>query len=97
MNDASRTPTPRHHQAVARREQILSTAVKLFGTQGFAATTTRQIAQAAGITEGLIFRYFPTKVSILHTLANERDSLAHATLSQDIVNTCDHFTVADKP
>jgi AcrR family transcriptional regulator len=50
----------------------------LFATHGFAATTTRQIALAAGITEGLIFRYFPTKVSILQTIANERDALGAA-------------------
>ena len=78
MNDASPKLTARQQQAVARREQILSTAVKLFGTQGFAGTTTRQIAQAAGITEGLIFRYFPTKVSILQAISKERDSLAQA-------------------
>ncbi len=77
-DNASRKLTTRQQQAIARREQILSTALRLFGRQGYAGTTTRQIAQSAGITEGLIFRYFPTKASILHTIAKERDVLAKA-------------------
>ena len=76
MVTTSRQLTPRQQQAAARREQILGAAVRLFGTHGFAGTTTRQIAQEAGITEGLIFRYFPTKAGILHALASERDALA---------------------
>lgn len=70
--------TARQQQALERREQILSTALKLFGQQGYSATTTKQIAQAAGITEGLIFRYFPTKVSLLQAIAKDRDPLAQA-------------------
>jgi len=77
-DNASRKLTTRRQQAIARREQILSTALGLFGRQGYAGTTTRQIAQSAGITEGLIFRYFPTKASILHAIAKERDVVAKA-------------------
>jgi AcrR family transcriptional regulator len=44
-----------------RRQQILETAMDLFGHQGYLGTTTRQIAEAAGVNEAIIFRHFPTK------------------------------------
>ena len=66
--------TSRQRQAAARREQILKTALKLFAAQGFAATSTRQIAKEAGIAEGLIFHYFPTKASLLAALLENRRS-----------------------
>jgi AcrR family transcriptional regulator len=44
-----------------RRQQILEIAMELFGRQGYLATTTRQIAEAAGVNEAIIFRHFPTK------------------------------------
>jgi len=69
-----RQPTARQQQAAARREQILKTALKLFAAQGFDATPTRQIAKEAGIAEGLIFHYFPTKASLLAALLENRRS-----------------------
>jgi AcrR family transcriptional regulator len=67
-----RQPTSRQRQAAARREQILKTALKLFAAQGFDATSTRQIAKEAGIAEGLIFHYFPTKASLLTAILEDR-------------------------
>jgi AcrR family transcriptional regulator len=68
----SRRPTARERQAAARREQILKTALKLFAAQGFDGTATRQIAKDAGIAEGLIFHYFPTKASLLTAILEDR-------------------------
>jgi len=67
-----RQPTSRQRQAAARREQILKTALGLFAEQGFDATSTRQIATEAGIAEGLIFHYFPTKASLLTAILEDR-------------------------
>src|SRR5215208_3456477 len=64
--------TSRQRQAAARREQILKTALKLFAERGFDATSTRQIAKEAGIAEGLIFHYFPTKASLLTAILEDR-------------------------
>jgi AcrR family transcriptional regulator len=50
--------------AAGRREQILSVAAGLFAGQGFQGTTTKQIAEHAGVTEALIFRHFPSKESL---------------------------------
>lgn len=58
----------RQQQAAARRQQILEAAVRLFAQQGVARTTTRQIAQEVGVTEGLIFRYFPTKLELVRAV-----------------------------
>jgi AcrR family transcriptional regulator len=67
-----RRPTARQRLAAARREQILETALKLFAERGFDATSTRQIAREAGIAEGLIFHYFPTKANLLTAILEDR-------------------------
>jgi TetR/AcrR family transcriptional regulator len=52
---------PRRLPATDRRRQLLETALDIFSQKGFAATTTKEIAAAAGVTEAIIFRHFPTK------------------------------------
>lgn len=54
------------------RQLILDASEKLFAAQGFDATATAAIAEAAGVPKGLVFYYFPTKDSILSTLMAER-------------------------
>lgn len=44
-----------------RRDQITQAALSLFSQKGFSATRTREIAQAAGISEALIFQHFKSK------------------------------------
>ncbi|MFO1213332.1 MAG: TetR/AcrR family transcriptional regulator [Burkholderiaceae bacterium] len=50
--------------APAMRGQILAAAARLFGRQGYANTTLRQIAQAAGIRAGSIYYHFEGKDEI---------------------------------
>lgn len=66
--------TERERKALARKEHILETALKLFARQGFDGTSTKQIAQAAGVAEGLIFHYFPTKDDLLNSVMESRHS-----------------------
>lgn len=47
-----------------RRQQILDCALPLFARYGFAGATTRRIADAAGISEALLFKHFPNKSAI---------------------------------
>jgi TetR/AcrR family transcriptional regulator, transcriptional repressor of aconitase len=47
-----------------RRKAIVHAAVPLFARKGFAGTTTRELAEAAGISEALLFRHFPSKQSL---------------------------------
>ncbi len=44
-----------------RRKMIVAAAVPLFARKGFAGTTTKELAEAAGISEALLFRHFPSK------------------------------------
>ena len=44
-----------------RRSQILAVAVSLFSDRGFRGTTTKEIAQAAGVSEAMVFRHFANK------------------------------------
>jgi AcrR family transcriptional regulator len=69
----SAQPTARQQQATLRREQILEQSLRLFAQHGFSGTSTKMIAQAVGITEGLIFHYFPDKFSILATILEKRE------------------------
>jgi len=43
------------------RDKILEAAIRLFAEKGFNGTTTKEIAERAGVNEALIFRYFSTK------------------------------------
>ena len=47
-----------------RRQLILSAAKRCFARHGFAGTTTRSVAAAAAISEGLLFKHFPTKSAL---------------------------------
>jgi TetR/AcrR family transcriptional regulator, transcriptional repressor of aconitase len=47
-----------------RRELILSAAKRCFARHGFAGTTTKSVAAAAAISEGLLFKHFPTKSAL---------------------------------
>ncbi|MBD2345909.1 TetR/AcrR family transcriptional regulator [Anabaena subtropica] len=51
------------------RTRILQAALKLFASQGFDGTTTRDLAQAAGVAEGTLFRHFQNKKAILVEVA----------------------------
>jgi TetR/AcrR family transcriptional regulator len=55
-----------------RRAQIVETAMRCFAERGFEGTTTRMLARAAGVSEGLIFRHFPTKRSLYRAIIERR-------------------------
>src|SRR5215471_17984420 len=44
-----------------RRQQIVEVAADLFSKKGFSGTTTKEIADGAGVSEAIIFRRFSTK------------------------------------
>ncbi len=73
--DHHHPPRTRRDKAAARRQQILEAALDLFANQGFSATTTKQIAERVGVTEGLIFHYFPSKAELLRALTRQRSTI----------------------
>src|SRR5687768_18359755 len=55
-----------------RRLQILAVAVSLFSERGFRGTTTREIAQAAGVSEAMVFRHFATKEELYAAILDHK-------------------------
>ena len=53
---------------IATEQRILEAAARLFRTAGWEATTTREIASAAGIASGTLFNYFACKEAIAAAL-----------------------------
>ncbi|MDK2410206.1 TetR/AcrR family transcriptional regulator [Aphanizomenon sp. PH219] len=51
------------------RGRILQAAQRLFAAKGFEGTTTRDLAQTAGVAEGTLFRHFANKKAILVEVA----------------------------
>src|SRR5882724_11679570 len=61
-----------------RRRQLIDVAIDLFSRKGFAGTTTREIAAAAGVTEAIIFRHFATKQDLYKAILDTRCGAPHA-------------------
>src|ERR1700754_3267227 len=64
-----------------RRQLILGAAKRCFARNGFAGTTTKSVAAAASISEGLLFKHSPSKAALYaEILAEECEAdpeLAH--------------------
>ncbi len=58
----------RKEQKEARKIQIIQATLDLFVERGYYGTKTSQISRRAGISEGLLFHYFPTKELLLEEL-----------------------------
>jgi AcrR family transcriptional regulator len=93
-----------------RRQLILSAAKRCFARHGFAGTTTKSVAAAAAISEGLLFKHFPSKAALYaEILAEECEAdpdMAHllgqepstATLVKLVKGMVGHFVqIADVP
>src|SRR5215470_19366120 len=68
---ASRAYTQRC-SAEARRQQIVSVAADLFSKRGFSGTTTKEIAERAGVSEAIIFRHFATKRDLYSAIIDSK-------------------------
>lgn len=53
------------------RTRILKSALRLFARQGYDGTTTRDLAEAANVAEGTLFRHFTNKKAILVEVATQ--------------------------
>jgi len=65
-----RTKKASEHIREQARGKILDAARKVFARKGSAATMS-EVAKEAGISQGLAYRYFPSKESILTTLVEQ--------------------------
>ena len=60
--------TVRRLAAEERSQAIIKAALGLFADKGFDATTTRRLARAAGVSEALLFKHFPTKRALYRAI-----------------------------
>lgn len=60
-SESATTPNRRQLQSAERRRRILAAANKAFGTNGFRKTSVDMIAEAAGVSKGLVFAFFEHK------------------------------------
>lgn len=67
LRTASSLPQPE----TQTRDRILQAAQRLFARKGYDGTTTRDLAQAAGVAEGTLFRHFTNKKAILIEIATQ--------------------------
>ena len=69
----------RRLKAPQRREQLIEVATKLFAKWGYEATTTAAIAEAAGVTEPILYRHFDSKQELFVAIVR---SVSEQTMAQ---------------
>jgi AcrR family transcriptional regulator len=57
--------------AAERRREIVDAVRDVFADKGFDGTTTRDLALAAGVSEALLYRYFPSKESLYAAMLDD--------------------------
>jgi TetR/AcrR family transcriptional regulator len=83
----TRTTTPRL-PASDRRLQLVETALDVFSRKGFGGTTTKEIAAAAGVTEAIIFRHFPTKQDLYNAVIEHHHNAGQISECMAQCKTC---------
>ena len=76
-----------------RREQILAIAAELFAERGFAATTVREIADAAGILSGSLYHHFDSKEAMVEELLRDFSEQIMGAYRAEIASGADPVTV----
>ncbi len=55
-----------------RQASLIGAAAALFAAKGFSGTTTKDIAKAAGVSEALLYKHFPTKRALYGAILAEK-------------------------
>lgn len=58
-------------QGAESKARLYDIALRLIGSRGYEATTLREIAAEAGVSVGLLYRYFPNKQAVVVALYDE--------------------------
>lgn len=77
-------------QGLRTRETLYETAIRAFGEHGYEATTMRRVAMEAGVSPGLLYRYFPSKSAVVGELY-DRLSASFATFAPPPGTMADRF------
>src|SRR3954454_10836666 len=69
MDEMAQSRGPKfRRRAEARPDEVLDAALELFVEKGFSATRVEDIAVRAGLSQGAVYLYFPSKEAILEGL-----------------------------
>ena len=80
---------PTKMTAAERRAQIINVSKKLFSERGFNGTTTKEIAQASGISEAMIFCHFASKEDLYTAIIDLRIQEVGDALSDEALQAQD--------
>src|SRR2546427_5616505 len=58
-------------QGLATRRHLYETAIQLIAMRGYEATTLRDVAHSAGVSVGLLYKYFPSKRAVVLSLYDD--------------------------
>jgi AcrR family transcriptional regulator len=61
-------------QGQEARKRLYETAIDLIGRDGYEATTLREVAKSAGVSVGLLYKYFPSKRAVVLAFYDELSS-----------------------
>src|ERR1700745_4113492 len=75
-------PQPPLDSSLDRRAQILEAAMVCFAKQGFHQTSMHDISAEAGISVGLIYRYFANKEAVISAMADRHKKEIHDVLDR---------------
>jgi AcrR family transcriptional regulator len=76
------------------RRLLLSTALELFESKGYAGTTVDDIAAAAGTTRVTFYAYFPSRSDLMRELIGELNSILHRISSPEHGSTANDLVAA---
>jgi len=68
-------PRPRGHDPAGRRAAVLMHAAQIFAARGYEHASIAEIARAAGVAVGTVYRFFPDKPALLAALHAEIEGL----------------------
>jgi len=82
-----RTPVQNEKIRVESKLRIMNSAFKLIATNGYEATSIAMIAEAAGVSKGLLYNYFASKEELIKALVlgamEEGDQLMGELIDKD--------------
>jgi AcrR family transcriptional regulator len=88
-------PPGQSPRGVAARRRLYDTAIRMISEHGYEATTLREIAKEAGVSVGLLYRYFPSKQAVILALYDElSQDFARQTASMTAGKWRDRFLFA---
>jgi AcrR family transcriptional regulator len=90
MKRVQKLASPLRSTSQERQASLISAAASLFAAKGFEGTTTKEIARATGVSEALLFKYFPTKRALYAAILAEkaqysglREAMEEAAMKRD--------------